>query len=82
MLERQKRGNYSNFHDMVRDFEKELHHDDSVMMSDLSTNIIWMETFINTLDHMDTTTYRLQQFHFEMANLLAQEMEERLKKKR
>ena len=79
MLERQKRGNFSNFYDMVHGFEKTLRHDDSMMCSEIQNNIIWMEIFINTLDHMDATTYRLQQFHFEMANLLAEHLEDRLK---
>ena len=70
MLERQKKGNYTNFYEMVHAFQQGLHHEDSVMMSDLCTNIIWIETFLRTLDHMDSTIYSIQQFHFEMANHL------------
>jgi hypothetical protein len=81
MMDRQKRGNFTNFYQMVKGFEKTLRHDDSMMCADLATNIIWMEIFINTLDHMDTTTYRLQQFHFEMANLLAHHLDEKLRLK-
>ena len=58
-----------------------LRHDDSVMMSDLCTNIVWLETYIRTLEHMDNTMYRIQQLHFEMANTLAHIMETRLKKR-
>ncbi|KAI0236973.1 hypothetical protein LSAT2_012532 [Lamellibrachia satsuma] len=78
MMEKQRSGNYSNFHDMVEDFEKGLRHEDSTMMSDLSTNILWLETFIRTLDHMDTTMYSIQQLHFELANLLANRVESKL----
>ena len=81
MLERQKRGNYSNFHDMVQEFQRSLRHNDSVVMTDLSTNVIWMETYLTMMDHMDATVYRLQQLHFEMANRLAGVVEQRLRKK-
>ena len=81
MMERQKRGNYTNFHDMVREFQRSLSHDDSIMMTDLCTNIIWIETFLRTLDHMDSTTYRVQQLHFELANTLTRTLEAKLRHK-
>ena len=58
MCLKQRSGHFSNFHEMVADFEKGLRHDDSTMVSDLSTNILWLETFIRTLDHTDTTMNR------------------------
>ena len=51
-------GNFSNFHDMLQDFQKTLRHDDYVQMTDLCTNLIWIETMVTSLDHMDNTMYR------------------------
>ena len=81
MMERQKRGKFTDFYEMVHDFEKSLSHQDSIMMPDLCTNIIWMETLMRTLDHMDSTMYIVQQLHFEMANHLATVLEFKLEKK-
>ena len=81
MSERQKQGNFASFKDMVWEFQKGLEHDESVMMSDICTNIMWMETFMRTLDHMDSTTYKIQQLHFELANHLASVLEKKMIKK-
>ncbi|XP_067928927.1 cation channel sperm-associated protein 3-like [Watersipora subatra] len=78
MLERQKMGNFSNFHDMLQDFQKTLRHDDYVQMTDLCTNLIWIETMVTSLDHMDNTLFRLQQLHFEMGTALADQLEKQL----
>ena len=43
---------------MCRAFQDTLRHDDHVIMTDTSTNLVWMETFITTLDHLDLYTYR------------------------
>jgi len=34
-------------------------HSDIVLSGDLSANIIWLETFIKTLDNMDANLHRL-----------------------
>ncbi|KAF6030877.1 CATSPER3 [Bugula neritina] len=58
--------------------QKTLRHDDYVQMTDLCTNLIWIETMVTSLDHMDNTMFRLQQLHFEMANTLAEHLEKQL----
>ena len=54
----QKRGSFSNFAEMVRSFERGLRHQDSNLVSDLCTNILWVETFMNSLDHTDNIMFR------------------------
>ena len=45
---------------MLQDFQKTLRHDDYVQMTDLCTNLIWIETMVTSLDHMDNTMYRFE----------------------
>lgn len=82
MLERQKKGAFSNFAEMTRSFEKGLRHYDSNLVSDLCTNILWMETFMNSMDHYDNIMFRSQQLHFEIANVLVASYEDRLEAKK
>ncbi|XP_077999655.1 cation channel sperm-associated protein 3-like [Glandiceps talaboti] len=81
MLEKQQGSQYANFYEMVREFQKTLRHDDFAVMVDLATNLTWMETMLTSLDHHDNTLYRLQQLNFEMAKLMAMELEVKLKDK-
>ncbi|KAJ8022945.1 Cation channel sperm-associated protein 3 [Holothuria leucospilota] len=81
MLEKQNRGDYTNFYDMVKEFQSTLRHDDYVISVDLATNLTWIEAAITSLDHMENTVYRLQMLHFEMVNLLAMMMEKKLKER-
>ncbi|XP_014669434.1 PREDICTED: cation channel sperm-associated protein 3-like [Priapulus caudatus] len=81
MMQKQASSNYKNFNDMVEDFQNTLRHDDYIMMVDMCTNLTWMETLSRTLDHIDNTMYRLQQLQFEIVNLLAHQMETKLKKR-
>ncbi|XP_074649066.1 cation channel sperm-associated protein 3-like [Tubulanus polymorphus] len=81
MMQRQKVGHFTNFQDMVQDFQSSLRHDDYVMMNDLCGNLIWMEMFVTSLDHMDNTMYRLQQLHYESANILGAVLDQRLRKR-
>lgn len=78
---KQQEGGHASFVDLVKDFQDRLRHDDSVMTSDISTNMVWMETFFRTLDHMDSNMYRVQQLQFEIANHLACVLEKRYKDK-
>ncbi|XP_070544767.1 cation channel sperm-associated protein 3-like [Ptychodera flava] len=81
MLEKQQGSQYSDFYEMVGEFQKTLRHDDYAVMLDLATNLIWMETFITSLDHQDNTLYRLQQLNFEMSKLLSMDLEVKLKER-
>ncbi|XP_046853933.1 cation channel sperm-associated protein 3-like [Xenia sp. Carnegie-2017] len=80
MLEKQKSSQFVDFKDMCRAFQETLRPDDFVIMSDTSTNLVWMETFITSLDHLDLYTYRCQQLHFQLTNCLINLLEmERMK---
>lgn len=57
-LDLQKSSQFVDFKDMCRAFEETLRHEDHVIMTDTSTNLVWMETFITTLDHLDLYTHR------------------------
>ncbi|CAH1796922.1 unnamed protein product [Owenia fusiformis] len=81
MIEQQKKGDFSNFHDMVGEFQHTLRHNDCVMMTDLCTNLVWIETFVTSLEHMDNTTYRIQQLNFELSDMLTLHMENRLRQR-
>lgn len=81
MLDKQRKGNYTNFYEMVEEYQRSLKHTDSVTLSDLCTNILWIETMLHTLDFMDSTMYRLQQLHFEMAYKLSDVLERKLREK-
>ena len=43
---------------MVREHENTLEHHQPNVMTDITTNIIWIESFLQTLDHMDKHMYR------------------------
>ena len=43
---------------MTRGFYETLRHDDYVIMNDVSTNLMWMETYLDSLDHLDMYAYR------------------------
>ncbi|EDO37902.1 predicted protein, partial [Nematostella vectensis] len=62
---------YANFEEMTRSFQQTLRHDDYVIMADPCTNPTWIETFLATTDHLDLYTFRSQQLHFQIANVLA-----------
>ncbi|XP_013402648.1 cation channel sperm-associated protein 3-like [Lingula anatina] len=81
MLEKQRRGKYSNFHEMVQEFEDTLRHDDFAVVSDISTNLIWLDTLLTSLDHMDNSMFRVQQLHFELCGALSQMLDEKLRAK-
>ena len=76
MLEQQKKSKYGNFEEMTKEFYETLRHDDYVIMTDVSTNLMWLETFLTSLDHMDVYTYRVQQSHRNLACIIG-EMAER-----
>ena len=43
---------------MVEEFETTLQHEDIVVLSELCTNIVWLETYILTMENMTNTLYR------------------------
>ena len=43
---------------MIREHENTLEHHEPLIMTDITTNIIWIESFLQTLDHMDKSMYR------------------------
>lgn len=82
MLVMQKKENFATFEEMVKKYKGTLKHDEHMVCSDRSTKVLWMETFIQTLDHMDNTMYCVQQLQFEMANHLTKIVEKRLQAKK
>jgi len=43
---------------MANSFYKTLRHDDYVIMKDVCTDLVWLETYIDSLDHLDLYMYR------------------------
>ena len=56
-----------------------LRHEDLVPMTHLSSHLTWLESYLVSLHHQDATAYRSQQVHFEIANTLADLLEQRLR---
>ncbi|XP_065061341.1 cation channel sperm-associated protein 3-like [Rhopilema esculentum] len=81
MLEKQKNSKYANFAEMTQHFRRTLSHDDYVIMTDVACNLTWLETYIDSLDHLDMYSYRCQQAHFNMTNVIAELLERKIKKK-
>jgi len=45
--------------EVLKDYRATVVHMDFMMSGDLSANIIWLETFIKTLDTMEANLHRL-----------------------
>jgi len=45
--------------EVMNDYRSTMTHSDIMLSGDLSANIIWLETFIKTLDNMDAHLHRL-----------------------
>ena len=43
----------------MKDYRATIEHMDFMLTSDLSANMIWLETFVKTLDNMDANIHRL-----------------------
>ena len=43
---------------MTKSFSKTLRHDDYVIMKDVCTNLLWIETYIDSLDYLDLYMHR------------------------
>ena len=88
MMEKQRRGNWSNFYEMVQSFQESLSHDDYTTVQDMCTNPIWIQTLLNTLDRQDQTLENLMNLYFELLHTLAKmsepetEVQDRLHKTR
>uniref|UniRef100_A0A7M5X154 Ion transport domain-containing protein n=2 Tax=Clytia hemisphaerica TaxID=252671 RepID=A0A7M5X154_9CNID len=80
MLEKQKTSHYTNFNEMASSFVKTLRHDDYVIMKDVCTNLLWIETYIDSLDYLDLYMHRVQQGHRNFALVLAEMAERNYKK--
>ena len=44
----------------MKEYRATLVHSDIVLTNDLSANILWLETFIKTLDNMDAHLHRFR----------------------
>jgi len=47
----------------MNDYRATMTHSDFMLTSDLSANIIWLETYIKTLENMDAHIHRLLHFN-------------------
>ncbi|KAF0308769.1 Cation channel sperm-associated protein 3 [Amphibalanus amphitrite] len=71
MMEKQRRGNWSNFYEMVQSFQESLNHDDYTTVQDMCTNPVWILSLLNTLDLQDQTLENLMNLYFELLHTLA-----------
>ncbi|KAM9500020.1 cation channel sperm-associated protein 3-like isoform 2-T2 [Salvelinus alpinus] len=67
-----------NFTKLVEQFNKSLRHTDYTVMEDLSTSMSFIDIYLTTLDHQDTTTNKLQQLYSEAILILSDLLEEDL----
>lgn len=51
-------GNERNFTKLVEQFKKSLHHTDYMVMEDLCTSMSFIDIYLTTLDHQDSTLNR------------------------
>lgn len=80
MLEKQKTSQYTNFEEMTKGFYETLRHDDYVIMTDVSVNLLWIETYLDSLDRMDEFSYRVQQTNRNLSLILGEMAERHFKK--
>ncbi len=64
--------------EVLQDLKKTLRHDELVSISNVCCNLTWLETYLATLRYQDTTMFRAQMLHFDVANSLADIVERRL----
>jgi hypothetical protein len=55
-----------------------LSHKDRAPTSDLACNLTWLETYMATVNHQEHVMYRLQQLHFELANVMSEMLRRRM----
>jgi len=55
-----------------------LNHKDRAPTTDLACNLMWLETYMATINHQEHVMYRLQQLHFEVANTLSELLRRRI----
>mmetsp|Transcript_6874 Transcript_6874/g.10788 ORF Transcript_6874/g.10788 Transcript_6874/m.10788 type:complete len:514 (+) Transcript_6874:208-1749(+) len=63
---------------MIKSMASRLRHDDLVPMMHLSCNLVWLETYLASLDYQENAMHKMQQLHFEIARTLAELVERRL----
>ncbi|CAH1245964.1 cation channel sperm-associated protein 3-like [Branchiostoma lanceolatum] len=78
LMEKQKGSRYANFTEMAAQFEKTLRHEDYIIMEEMCADLMWIETYLTSLDHQENTLYRLQQLYYEAAHVLVQYADDRL----
>ncbi|XP_029555371.1 cation channel sperm-associated protein 3 isoform X2 [Salmo trutta] len=67
-----------NFTKLVEQFNKSLRHTDYTVMEDLCTSMSFIDIYLTTLDHQDTTANKLQQLYSEAILILSDLLEEDL----
>uniref|UniRef100_A0A8C8FAL1 Ion transport domain-containing protein n=1 Tax=Oncorhynchus tshawytscha TaxID=74940 RepID=A0A8C8FAL1_ONCTS len=67
-----------NFTKLVQQFNKSLRHTDYTVMEDLCTSMSFIDIYLTTLDHQDTTVNKLQQLYSEAVLILSDLLEEDL----
>lgn len=68
----QKSNNSSSLHVLMKQLAGRLRHDDVLPINHLSCDPVWMEAFMTTMNYQEDTMYRIQQFHFGIAQTLSE----------
>lgn len=71
MVERQKRGNWSNFYEMVQSYQQSLNHNDYSSVQDMCINPAWIDMFLTSLDQQDKTIQGIMSLHLEILHTFA-----------
>lgn len=65
------------YEDVLKQVRERSRHDDMVPMTHLSCNLVWLKAFLISLNIQETTLYKVQQLHFDIARTLAEQLETR-----
>jgi cation channel sperm-associated protein 3 len=78
LMAHQRKLQNSNLQEVLKSLAGQLHHDDLQQMTHLCGDLIWLETFMITLNYHENSMYRCQQIHFEIANTMAEILDRRM----
>ncbi|XP_008052081.1 cation channel sperm-associated protein 3 [Carlito syrichta] len=67
---------HKRFRELVENFKKTLRHTDPMVLDDFGTSLPFMDIYLSTLDHQDTTIYKLQELYYEIAHVLGLMLED------
>ncbi|KAJ4458087.1 putative cation channel sperm-associated protein 3 [Paratrimastix pyriformis] len=81
IMEAQRQRGTTNVDALMATMAGRLRHEDIVPCQLLSCSVVWLRTYVAVLHHQENNMYRVQQLQFELADTLADSLEDRLDKR-